>query len=272
MLVRQNSIPFHDLTLPETVYKYRRWNNEEHKRLLTHSELMFEMPFNMDVGTELKYKIASLKGQQLLAFYQDKVTRLPQNLNKSERFKKAFAEFRISDFKDSSKVQKAVEELVREMNDTFGALCLGDSRNNKYLWDHYGSSGHGFCVGIDPGRVVTDLSFFGGTMHYYPPGEEPTMRFPSINPQTYSDDLLNVILSLPERLEPEGEYRIAKLNSGPIAVSKEAIVEVIIGYAMGNDQLIELVNIASQFLPHALIFKSELNSENGSINVRRLSN
>lgn len=271
MLVRHNSVPFHDLILPDTVYKYRRWNNEEHKRLLTHAELMFELPFNMDVGTELKYKITPLKGQQLLAFYQDKVKRLPQNLNKAERFKKAFAEFRISDFKDFSKVQKAVEELVKEMNDNFGALCLGGSNNNNYLWDHYGSSGHGFCVGIDPRRVVTDMSFFGGTMQYYPPGEEPTMRFPSINPQTYSDDLLNVILSLPECLEAEGEYRIAKLNSGPISVSKEAIVEVVIGYAMGSDQEIELVNIVSEILPHALILKSELNSENGNINVRRLN-
>lgn len=258
---------FQDLDLPLITYKYRKWESVDHKRMLSQAEIHFSRPLDMDGGSELKYRVVNQAMGDWHAYYKSIIRGHFPNASEDELTFNATQMMRQSLDEDRKKAPTLVEEIIQEHNAVWGALPLGSTPTNKHLWDFLAKSGSGFSVGIVPKKIVTDQLFWGGDVLYYPKDMEPEFRFPSINKQNYSTDTINVLMSLPQSVGGEQEYRIYKYGPGPINVDKSAIQEVVIGYAMAERTARELVKLVSTHLPDANLYQSELNKTTSKITV-----
>lgn len=271
MLENQKLIPFHELDLPATLYKYRKWGGKKFRTILTSTELKFSMPLDMDSVSELNYRVEPLRGSELFDFLKNRIATQFPFKSRDELSNIAISMYSSSIYHDEKRVQKEVSDLIlKDYNNKFGVLCLSENKTNSHMWNYFASTGTGFCVGINTKKLVTYVLSGGGNMQYYKPNEEPVFRFPSMELENYSADMLNIILNLPEHFRPEGEYRIIKPFPGNVKVAKDAITEVIIGYAMKAESKKELIKVVSDNLPHALILTSEFDPVNNTITASRL--
>lgn len=258
---------FQDLELPSITYKYRRWGNADHKRMLSHAEIHFSRPLDMDGGSELKYRVANQQIGDWHLYYKSIVRKHFPDATEEELIVNATNMMRDMLDEDKKRAPILIEEIIQEHNEEWGALPLGATPTNSHLWEFFAQSGTGFSVGIVPKKIVTGPLFWGGDVLYYSNGMAPEFRFPSVDKQTYSTDTTNVLLSLPQSVADEREYRIYKYGPGSINCEKEAIQEVIVGYAMPQKTAKELAKIVATNLPDAKIYKSEKDAIGNKITI-----
>ncbi len=201
--------------------------------MLSHAEIHFSRPLDMDGGSELKYRLANQETGDWYEYYKSVTKQLYPNANDAEVASNATQMLRDMLDEDRKKAPLLVEELISEHNNEWGALPLGSTPTNVHLWEFLAQSGHGFSVGLIPKKIVTHPLFWGGHVQYYPVGKEPLFRFPSIDKQTYSADTINVMISQPQGVSAEQEYRIYKYGPGQINVNKGAIQEVVTWFRFG---------------------------------------
>lgn len=255
-----------DVPLPVILYKYRRWENLEHRRMLTDAEFMFERPYAMCPFSELQFDTTGLGWHQLIEFYIDRARSEFPMLDEREQKTTALKFFRTSVYHNPQFVHSQILDLFNQFDAAYGALSLAGTCVNSTLWNNFASTGHGFCVGLAP-KPFRDVSSKGGAMQYYEQENKPVMNFPALNPDDYIEDIMNIFFSLPERYKNEDEYRFFKAIPGVIQMPKTSIKEVVIGYAMNNEKRQELVETVFASLPEAVILQSHLDETTGRITV-----
>ncbi len=268
MLAKGGETTIEDLELPAVLYKYRRWDNADHKRMITESEFMYENPFTLCPCSELQFQVKEMEYNELLHFYFHRVRQTYPILSPAEQSLIAHREFRLSAYHNPGRVQCEIFDLFEWFDRAYGALSLGVTNVNNNLWDNFGSSGYGFCVGVNP-RSIANESSHGGFMQYYSKGDEPVMKFPRLD-QDYVPDIINIFFSLPEEHKREDEYRFFKHNRGAIQLPKESIQEVIIGYAMSEENRADFIGTVQRSLPNAMLLQSNIDNETGQISVSPL--
>ncbi len=147
--------------IPKTLYKYRDWSNEFHKRLITNQELYFAKPseFNdpFDGNIPIRWDLMT---------YEDC---FKQNLNllntihgdKDQNLVKAYAK-KITDEKElwhPDSLSKESPEQQKKWDSIIGLCSLSAVKDNILMWSHYGANHTGIAIGFDSKSLSQNYDF-----------------------------------------------------------------------------------------------------------------
>lgn len=145
-----------DLTVskaPQTLYKFRSWNDENHRRLLTHNEIFFASPRHFNDPFDCRIPIQFLTGtkKQIRQEYMKYVREWEPDLNRQQW--RSLVEKQVDNYVKMRKDPKAIMVLQdgfrRDIFSSFGVFSLSKNCDDILLWSHYADGHKGYCVGFD---------------------------------------------------------------------------------------------------------------------------
>jgi hypothetical protein len=134
--------------LPNTLYKYRVWHTECHRRLLERNEVYFASPsaFNdpFDCPRTLSFQGASAAEvrKKLRGLFQEGHPEV------SRKEREAFITKRVLALRNPDEGREIAAHIQRLFFENHGILSLTGDPHNLIMWAHYGCSHEGFCVGL----------------------------------------------------------------------------------------------------------------------------
>lgn len=252
--------------LPETVYKYRDWNNTYHKRIITEREVFMAAPnsFEDQVDCKLPVEYSGLSEKEIreVCLYYSK-------LYYTERTQKQHREYAEnwrtkSPFRNINLIKQFQEQMLEKYNSHIGILSLTANVRNLKMWEKYSNNHKGFAVGFNPIIMFKYLGG-GGPVSYYD-------TLPIIRPvpiHSYDEQRNYQIFSKLSKWSFEEEYRthifrndVLTNESRTIQIPAEAYTEIVIGADMSNDMVEDLLNSIPSNLKHVTIKRADKNELN----------
>lgn len=249
--------------LPEVVYKYRDWNNNFHKKIITNREVFFAAPTSFEDPLDCKLDIdyGSLSNKDIFNFYVYLSKRNNPDKSRSEHRKFAREWLKKTPMRDPEYVRKAKEDIFKEYNSHIGILSLTANSRKKEMWNKYAGNHKGFAVGFNP-QIMFKQFGGGGKVEYY---DELPPIFPCPKHSYEQQHFLQVFSKL-SKWSFEEEYRthIFRSNeltkeSRTIQLPPEAFTEIVIGADMPDDQVEELLSSIPPELMHITIKQANKN-------------
>jgi Protein of unknown function (DUF2971) len=252
--------------VPPVLYKYRDFNNDDHKRLLSNQELYFSSvdQFNdpFDGTIPFRYNPEELTEDNIFKKYYQ-ITKRDFPHWTEERIHEHCYEFqRRGLFRDERYLADFEKDVSREIKTRFGIVCLCKEKDNFLLWSHYSNSHTGFCVGFDKLKLLEDTQAQFSHMNY-------TSNWPTIGLFDSVPETLSKLLGTKSELwEYENEYRLLKIHYARrvLILRKETVVEVILGCKMEYKTKESLIKLIAEVYPHARVF--EVNLEKNKFKIR----
>lgn len=240
-----------DETLPKIIYKYRNWDDPNHKRMLENNELycaapsLFNDPFDCKIyknhylldSQEKKeeYVEASIRN------YKDWFIQNKRNIDEEKFLLRKRLE-------DLDKYQTEHENIEDSYTDNFlGVVSFSGRWNSILMWSHYANYHFGFCVGFNELKMRNSRLFGkGGNVIY-------KEDFPVFDPLN-NDPQASMFKPLYKSLEwsYEEEYRMINLyyNARPtkpnriVVFQDDFIEEIILGLKTSEKTKKEIIDIA----------------------------
>ncbi|MFT5892729.1 MAG: hypothetical protein ACI9Y7_002841 [Dokdonia sp.] len=237
---------------PQTIYKYRDWKDDKHKRVLTFNELFlaspgtFNDPFDCRIPENYHLLDTEEKIDQFIKNMTDKHRdRIISSGYDVEERKENFKER----FKDINATQKEHElNEFKKIDECYGVLSLTARWDSLLMWSHYGKDHKGFCIGFNEEKLRNSGLFGTGGMVTY--GDS----FPTRNPLEDRHPFVDSGLQLNHKASDwsyEQEYRLINLNlegmtdkERVISISDECITEINLGLRIAEDSKAEITSVA----------------------------
>lgn len=251
---------------PKTLYKFRDWSNEYHRRMLMKKELFFSNSYSFndpfDLHLPLLYSKKSLTDFDF--FYNLKKEdldrlELDHESLKSEWMKHVEANPEMA-IPSESIVNKFKKEIQNE-EDKLGVYCLSKTNNSNLMWGHYSDSHRGFCVGLDHLKLLNHLTteFENNECSFHEvdyKSEIPTYEFNNRNKREY------VIKRQTTKFSDwsyENEVRIILENSvnKTQQLPANTFSEIIFGYKMDDFHREEITLISNILFPKIKFFEAK---------------
>jgi hypothetical protein len=202
--------------LPAIIYKYRDWNNANHRRILSHGELYLSSPkglndpFDCRVTPNFGVLDSDEKIWEYLEILGDRHReRLAKRGLKPEDFYK-------EQFEELKSKKKEVQErwdkdAYAGQDSRYGVLSLSARWNSILMWGHYSASHTGFCVGFHEQKIADSGKFGRGGLITY------SNDFPQIHPKDdYSPERgFTETFTKAKDWQYEEEYRLFKFLKSP---------------------------------------------------------
>lgn len=259
-----NIIYGENVEVPPLLYKYRDWNNNNHKKILTERELYFAKPSSfgaIDLTRECQlltdYEVVTKKS--LYMHFLNICERDHPNwaISKKEEYANYWSI--NSPLNDINHSMQCDRNFFNDLDPTLGVLSLSPLWNNTNLWNEFGCSGKGFTVGFDGELLFNDKERFGsgGKVKYYDFENPPKISPFLLTSVDRISAMLKVIYSLPSSFESEKEYRITKMNikKRNVQVPLKAIKEVVFGNNIPLGHKTEILDIVKVRMPHVKTYK-----------------
>jgi hypothetical protein len=240
--------------LPDVVYKYRDWQDQYHKRILTHKELFFASPLDCHEYHELKlsYDLASVTPEDLYNHY----LRIYGSSEEAKDAAKKFVESNIF-YTENFKLKKE-QEYRKSLNEFISIFSVSSQYHNPHLWDSFAKYKTGICVGIYTNKLISDPRMAGmyGKVNYYSPEKIPLVKAFHNGPHDTISDIHSIIYTLPVIFEDEKEFRFSKseLQENRIIVDKSYIKEIILGENIKMEDREEIINLCKTDLTNVKLY------------------
>jgi hypothetical protein len=249
--------PFDNIDIPETVYKYRDWNNDFHKKVITNKELFLASPALFNDPFDCKIPVAYWKlGDPELAreYFPKIVERHKPHLTETEKIAEVERLIEEGRFRDDDYLIFMEKDFFDKLNKKVGILSLTAHRDNVVMWSHYSNSHKGYCIGFNSKILFNNPDHFGcgGQVIY-------AKEFPEILP---TEDLVQQMVKQTyiksDMWEYEKEYRLSKFNGANLTIEfpQEAVNEIILGCSMSESDKKSIINIAKCNFPKAKIIQA----------------
>lgn len=237
---------------PEIIYKYRNWEDVNHRNLLAKNELFLSSPRNLNDPFDcriIENYINNLNTKQnkdtyLTSALERDIEYLNENGISIQEAEKVLRE-RIA---DPLHYQVRAEYNHREITDKFvGITCFSEKWDSILMWTHYGNNHKGYCVGFDEKRVRLFIHGKLKRVNY-------SDQYPELNPmlpQLNSYELKYFYKSY--EWEYEKEIRLMKIfendarqnnNERIINFKDNFIKEIILGLQINESAKQEIISIA----------------------------
>jgi hypothetical protein len=241
--------------LPLILYKYRDWENENHKRILTEKELFFSASKNFndpfDTMIPLIYKEEDLTDENILRkLYEVGKETFPE-LSDMELYTKCTERF--FEIKENGFFE--VEDPEREENNNlFGILSLTCLNDNLLMWAHYANSHKGFCIGFNIEKLKSLEE--GIVVEVIYDNKMPIMPL-------FNDikDYIKLLITKSLDWKYEKEYRILKsyYSNKTINFSSDIVENIVLGLNMKESYKKEIISIIKRDFPGTRIFEARKN-------------
>ena len=240
---------------PQTIYKYRDWNDKFHKKILTENQLFLASPnsFNDPIDCRISKNYSLLDTDEKMIEYSEIITEKLKYEILKRGFKPEEEKLRIlKELKtDLKSFQENDDENTFAIQDKhIGVLSMSARYDSILMWSHYADYHKGFCVGFDEDKMRNAKLFGkGGPISY-------TTKFPQIDPRderTIETSFLQTHRKAKD-WEYEKEYRLTKLffpneptlNDRKVSFPNDFIKEIILGLKISNEHKEEIVAIARE--------------------------
>lgn len=239
---------------PPIVYKYRKWNNPFHRRVIENNEVYFSAPKDFDDPLDCNPPVIYPYGHELFIYILNFSYRYNRHFNYVEHVVFASEMYKRSPMAFPEELKEMTKKLDDEFNKRFGVLSLTVDNSNEFLWKNYSNNHEGFCVGFDTRKLFDCVRGGCGFVQYKK--ELPSIDFAK---DSLDEKIIKTVYYKEKKWENENEYRFHKL--WPIGESvnrhyklpRETLVEVVIGANMPSGYKEELINIVKQKHPYARI-------------------
>lgn len=224
-----------EIEAPQTLYKYRDWNSDLHKTIITEQTVFMSPPSLFDDKKELRnYKRYDLMtDQQVYDKYMDisKKHHLSYTRNQHRAYAREMTKH--PPFRNPKVLQQWQEDNFNEYDKKVGILSLTAYNDNLAMWNCYADNGNGFCVGFDT-SVLFKYMGAGCEVTYCPDG------LPIIN----HDDSWEIhrwkeVYNKEEKWSFEREYRVDtfkkedfRQGERSIKLPRECFTDIVFGWGM----------------------------------------
>jgi hypothetical protein len=273
-ILKSKIASYEDFVMPETLYKYRDWTDDNHRRLITNREIFFAAPssFKDQFDCKIPTRWDLLTDEDILQKYYNDSFSIHPEFKEEQRL--AFANEWAKNYliRDEEYVAKHQSNTYKQFSDRTGILSLTEHPAEIPMWEGYSSLHTGFCIGFD-GKTILEggKGKSGGIVRYY---DELPIIFPSPK-HNYMEQSTIQIFSKLRCWEFEKEYRTFIFNSHPLTnlqrlfvVQPIAFKEIILGAKMDNDIEQEILKSIPKEIGHIKVKKAYL--EKGSIVIKDL--
>ncbi len=264
---------FDEVDMPETLYKYRDWNDKNHRRMISHQEVFFASPSSfediLDCKNPTRYDL--LTDEEILNKYFQDSWKVQPNFTIEDRmlFAIDWANHTMVNKKEYLEMQQ--KKTFAEFDDFAGVLSLTAHPKEIRMWEKYAINHTGFCVGFDPKIMLRKLGTGGGIVNY-------ERELPIIYPTPKHNYMQQTALQIFFKLDIWGfekEYRTYRFRNYPLSLKDRAVVvpaeafkELIIGNKMSAQDEGALLNSIPHKLSHVKIQRGLI--ENDTIVLKDL--
>jgi hypothetical protein len=248
--------------LPVFLYKYRSWEDNYHRRIITHQEIYFAQPssFNdpFDGNIPIRWDLLP---------YEDcfqKNLELVQMLQKDEplHLQKLVAK-RITDSKQlwhPDTIKRESPQDIEKWDRIIGLLSLSEKRDDILMWSHYSNFHKGFVVGFHTNSLLNHYDFdFIGKIKYQE-------DYPLISGHNDTDERFKKkFFTKSSAWSYENEWRLSKnhITNRIIKLKKESFAEIVIGCQMGQSEKTKIIKeIRASFGNNIKILEAKKSEEN----------
>lgn len=238
----------------DVLYKYRSWDNPLHQKLLTDcviylaSPKSFEDPYDCHVPEDFPTQ------EELPDFFYQKSYEYIPNASAYDRFLFVSRLCRESPLTNIEMRDKLSQYLYQLFCHRFGVLSLTADSYNDTMWNKYSDNHKGFCIGYDKKILEKYVGGTGPVVYTY---NLPHVKY-------FVDDEMtqhckNTFFK-EMRWKFEKEYRMFNLwkynvsdEERNIHIPNEAIVKIILGSQMSEENKNAICNIVNTNYPNAQI-------------------
>lgn len=245
---------------PETLFKYRDWNEPNHKTILTEQIVFMAPPASfedpMDCKSMKRYDLMTNK--DIYAKYYDMSKKDRPNWNEKQHSEFAENWFDKSPMRNKEYLKQLSKEDYHRFNERFGVLSLTENAKLYEMWVKYSNNHKGFCVGFHP-KILFEFLGGGGSVTYLD-------KLPIIE---HNDDHhiehFKRVMCKEKKWEFEQEYRTfifrhqpIDINDRKISLPKECYSKIIFGAKMTTENKNNIIDTCNKLSLKVEYFESNL--------------
>lgn len=226
--------------LPKVIYKYRDWENLNHKKIITEQELYF--PNFSQLNDEFDGK-HPFRFNNAISFSEYKDGLKSSHFKEFNKLTSMDLLKMYEDFKSGKDWKDYHSDHIKFINNNFGVYSFAKTNNNEQLWANYANSNKGFCIGFDSLRLLKNIR---GTMGYVNYNDNPiTLSFPHTKVEEYQ----SLFFTKKKNWKYEEEIRILKTFASEklFNIDKKIIKEIIFGFKMKQEHRMEIIQKVNFF-------------------------
>lgn len=251
---------------PEIIYKYRNWDIDNHKRILTNNEIYFANPLTLNDPYDFRvtWDFSLLDSPQKIQNYfssivQDQWMKLVANGKEIPEVILAMK----NKYLEGLDLQNCFDEIHQSTLPYYGVFSCSQIWNNILMWSHYANNHKGFVVGFYLQELFNcpTLNAMVGSVIY-------GKQFPKLEPLKINNIEYFIWNSYSKSIdwEYEHEFRFAKLfypnlpndNQRKFIFPDKVIAEVVIGSEADERQKNEIHSFCiEKKIPVYIIRKSK---------------
>ena len=264
ILERKN---FREMNLPSILYKYRNWEEDNHKRVLTHNELFFAPPDSFDDEFDCKIPIRYdlLTDKEIYEKYLYFSKKENPHFNREQHRQRAREWQKKGLLRDKKRLEDLNKDFLKKINNALGVLSLTAIPDNYEMWNsRYANDGKGFCVGFKTIPLFEFSPDFGGGGEVAYSDELPIIKETDSFKKKHSLQIYSKL----RKWESEKEYRLITSNvqNRQTMIPNEFFAEIIIGERMPDKMKNEIIELAKTKFPHVFISIARFNNYTVTIN------
>ena len=261
---------------PDKIYKFRNWDDNLHKRILTHSELYlsscdkfkdpFEcrIPVRYDTATESQLEEIIKKH---LKVENPSISRQELRYEIRELFKK-------KNFKNIEEQIKIQHEYRKK---EFGICSFTTSLNNIVLWSLYANSHKGFCVCFDFLKMQSFIERIYNTnkilIDLYPISY--SNDFPEYNAYELLDQddfIVRPLITKSKDWSYENEYRLISIThvDYPLSFDPDVLDSIYLGCLISKKNEDEILTQLKLKNSKIKVFKAKLKALNFGLDFQQI--
>jgi len=244
---------------PKILYKYRDWNNNFHKRLLTNPSIYFAPPssFEDPLDCKIPTRYDLFTQDEIFGIYVRESIKKNPEFNMQQHLSWAYNWYLHSPMHDPKFIEEIEAETTEDFDQRFGILSLTADPLNFRMWIKYSNRLEGFCVGYKSSKLF-DFLGGGGSVEYVKtlPIIKPFEDFESLHAKLVFHKLESWVF--------EKEYRTHKMwqtkaghNERNMSIDKDCIINVILGPKMPEIHKKEISELIGRTLPHVQIIETK---------------
>jgi len=235
-----------EVAVAKRLYKYRDWSNPLHRRMITDREVYFASPECFADGFDCRVTIRFDLSSENLA--KRHIATLGGWVG--------------------PEVERTTDRSETALFDRHaGILSLTAIPDNQVMWEQYGNSHSGFCVGFEPSRLL-ERADFGREVMYS--NTLPAISFEEESLVKIQKQLFTKLL----KWNYEREYRMIVFSGEPlnegdrrVALPPEAFSDLIFGARMPEGDRQEIVRCVASTMPHVRLWEGRVSANDGKVRL-----
>jgi hypothetical protein len=252
-----------DIKLPDIVFKYRDWDDDNHKRILTDNEIYYASPYECSESHELTLE-KDYSGITEDDIYNYIYATAPEKGYSSPEQRHEIARIMVkkTPFHDPRYRLNIETKFKQILNRRMSIFSVSEHRDNFNLWNVFAKSETGFCVGLSPDCMFHSGAIFGkaSKVKYYPTENPPKIKAALLKSfEETVEETYELIYNLPDFYSDEDEFRITKLDipRRQIKITTECYKQIILGGNIPEKSKSEIIGVAKNNFPDCPIYQAK---------------